>query len=114
MVVFSGFYESHELPPSGNARGIVLSHRDGHQNSQQSGYILHNHCVNCCSGGCRGNMERVVTRWWHSVASGEALAMLHWAICSVSHRRTAMAIKIALDGHILTAVIVIKDHVMVH
>ncbi len=42
MVVFSGFYESHEPPPSGNARGIVLPHRDGHQNGQQSGYMFHN------------------------------------------------------------------------
>jgi hypothetical protein len=44
MVVFNGFYESHEPPPSGNARGIVLPHRDGNQNGHQSGYILH-HCL---------------------------------------------------------------------
>jgi len=30
MVVFSGFYESHEPPPSGDARGIVLPHRNGY------------------------------------------------------------------------------------
>jgi hypothetical protein len=27
MVAFSGFYESHEPPPSGNVRGIVRLHR---------------------------------------------------------------------------------------
>jgi len=30
MGTYSGFYESHEPPPSGDARGIVLPHRDGH------------------------------------------------------------------------------------
>jgi hypothetical protein len=37
MVAFSGFYESHEPPPSGDARGIVLPHRHGHRNGQQRG-----------------------------------------------------------------------------
>jgi len=41
MAAFSGFYESHEPPPLGDARGIIPSHRDGHQNSHQSEYILH-------------------------------------------------------------------------
>jgi hypothetical protein len=36
MVVLSGFYESHELPPSSKARSIVLSHCDGHQNGQKN------------------------------------------------------------------------------
>jgi hypothetical protein len=45
MVAFSGFYESHEPPPSGDAHGIVPPHRDGHQNGQQSGYMLHYCCV---------------------------------------------------------------------
>jgi len=43
-------------------------------------------------------MERVVARWRRLVASGEALIMLHRAMCSVSHQRTAMAIEIARDG----------------
>ena len=77
MVVFSGFYESHEPPPSGDARGIVPAHRGGHQNGQQSGYILHNCCVDHRPGGLRGNTEQVVARWWRPVASGEALVMLH-------------------------------------
>jgi len=41
MVAFSGFNESHEPPPSGDARGIVPPHRNGHQNGQQSEYMLH-------------------------------------------------------------------------
>ena len=36
MVAFSGFYESHEPPPS----GISPPHRDGHRNGQQSGYMF--------------------------------------------------------------------------
>ena len=60
MVVFSGFYESHEPPPLGDARGIVPAHRDGHQNGQQSGHIFHL-CFFCCrSGGRRGDTDRVV------------------------------------------------------
>jgi hypothetical protein len=39
MVMFSGFYESHEPPPSGDACGIVPPHCDGHKNGQKSGYI---------------------------------------------------------------------------
>jgi hypothetical protein len=93
-----GFYERHEPPPSGDARGIVPAHRDGHQNGQQSGYILHNRCVDCRPGNRRGDTERVVTRWRRSVAFGEALVMLHWAMNRVLHRRTAMAIEMACDG----------------
>ena len=98
MVAFSGFYESHEPPLSGDARGIVLPHCDGHRNSQQSGYILHNRCVDCRPGGRRGDTERVVARWRRSVASGEALVMLYRVMCSVLHRRTAMAIEMARNG----------------
>jgi hypothetical protein len=32
------------------------------------------------------------------VASGEALVMLHWAMRSILHRRTAMAIEMACNG----------------
>ena len=98
MEAFSGFYESHKPPPSGDARGIVPAHRDGHQNGQKSGYILHNRCVDCRPGGRRGDTERVVARWRRPVASGKkALVMLHRAMRSVSHRRTATAIEMARD-----------------
>ena len=99
MVAFSGFYESHEPPPSGDVRGIVPPHRDGHRNGQQSGYMLHHCCVNYHPGGCcLGNTEQVVARWRRPVAYGEALVMLHWAMCSILHRRTAMAIKMVRNG----------------
>ena len=39
--------------------------------------------------------ERVLTRWWHPVASSEALVLLHRAMHAVSYRRIAMAIKTA-------------------
>ena len=94
MVAFSGFYESHKPPPSGDALGIIPLHRDGHQNGQQSGYMFHYRCVDCHPGGRRGDTEQVVARWRRPAASGEALVMLHRSMRSVSHWRTAMAIKI--------------------
>jgi len=77
MVAFSGFYESHESPPSGDAHGIIPPHRHGHRNGQQSWYMLHRRFVCCHPGGRRGNTERVVAQWRRPVASGEALVMLH-------------------------------------
>ena len=87
MVAFSGFYESHEPPPSGDVRGILSPHCNHHRNGHQSGYILHYSCVDCRPGGRRG-----------LVASCEALVILHRAMHSVLHRRTAMAIEMARDG----------------
>jgi hypothetical protein len=52
----------------------------------------------CCPGGRWANTERVVDRWQCPVAFGVALDMLHWAMCFLSHRGTAMAIKMANDG----------------
>ncbi len=47
----------------------------------------------CCPGGRWGNMEQVVTRCRHPVASGVALDMLHQAMPSVLLRRTAVTIE---------------------
>ena len=91
-------YESPGPPPSGDARGIVPAHRNGHQNDQQSGYILHLCFVCCHPGGCRGDTEPVVARWRRPVASGEALVMLHWAMPHVPLQRLRTAIKMACDG----------------
>ena len=90
MVAFSGFYESHKAPPSGDARGIVPPHRDGHRNGQQSGCILHLRFVCCCPGGRRGNKEQVAAQWRRPVASGKALFMLHWAMQHVLHQHLRM------------------------
>ncbi len=76
MVAFSGFCESHEPPPSGDVRGIVLPHCHGHQNGQQCGYMLHRRFVCCRPGGCRGNTELVVAQWQRPVASGKP-----WSCC---------------------------------
>jgi len=78
MAAFSGFYESHGPPPSGDARGIVLAHRHGHQNGEQSGHILHGRFVFCRPGVHRGDTEQVVARWRHLVAFVKALDLLHW------------------------------------
>jgi hypothetical protein len=51
----------------------------------------------CCPGGRWGNTEQVVAQWWHPVASGVALDMLHWGKCFRLHRWTAMAIEMAND-----------------
>jgi len=97
MVAFSCFCESHDPPPSGDARSFVPPHRHGHRNGQQSGSMLHCRFVCCPPGGRRGNTERVVAQWRRPVASGEALVMLHREMRSVWHRRTAMAIEMAHD-----------------
>ena len=39
--------------------------------------------------------EQVLAQWWHPVASSEALDLLHWAMCAVTYRHIAMAIKTA-------------------
>ena len=122
-VVFSGFYESHEPPPSGDACGIVPPYHDGHRNGQQSGYMLHYHCVNCCPGGCRDDRKRVVAWWRHPVASG--------FLRSPGYAASGNALHIALahhNGHLnglqqrcicssllpfLLGVIMAKDHVTV-
>ena len=59
------------------------------------GTFFHRHFVCCCPGGCWGNMEQVVARWQHPVASRVALDMLHWVMRFLLHRRTAMAIELA-------------------
>jgi len=98
MVVFSGLYESPGPPPSGDASGILPLHHDDHQNGHQSGYIIYRCFVCCCPGGRQGNTERVVARWQRPVASGVALAMLHWAMPHVSLQRLTMAINMVRRG----------------
>ena len=81
MAAFSGFYESHEPPPLGDECGIVPPHRNGHQNGQQSWYILNRRFDDCRPGGHRGDTEQVVARWQCPVASDVALdIMLHRAM----------------------------------
>ncbi len=77
---------------------VLPPHCDGHRNGQQRGYMLHHRCVDYRPGSRLGNMEQVVAQWRHPVASGEAPVMLHWAMRSVSHRCTAMAIEMARNG----------------
>jgi hypothetical protein len=38
-------------------------------------------------------MDIVLAQWWHSVASSEAVDLLHWTMRKVTYRRIAMAIK---------------------
>jgi hypothetical protein len=40
-------------------------------------------------------LEQVLARWWHPVASSEALDLLHRAMRAVLYRRIPMAIKMA-------------------
>ncbi len=49
----------------------------------------------CCPGGRWGNMERVVARCWHPVASGVVVNMPHQGMPSVSLRCIAVAIETA-------------------
>ncbi len=45
-------------------------------------------------GGCRGNAMQALARWRHTLASSEALVVLHQAMCPASHRRIRMVVKI--------------------
>ena len=65
--------------------------------SKGGGHFAHL-CVDCVPGGHRGDTEQVVARWQSLVAFMKALDLLHRAMRSVSHRRTAMAIENARDG----------------
>jgi hypothetical protein len=98
MAAFSGFYESHEPPPLGDAHGIIPLHRDGYQNGHQSEYILHRCFVCCRPGGRQGDTERVVARWGRPVASGIALDMLHRVMPHVLLQSVTMAIKMVHSG----------------
>jgi hypothetical protein len=46
-------------------------------------------------GGCRGNTEQALARWWHPEASRKTLDVLHWAMHPMLYRRIRMVIKIA-------------------
>ncbi len=98
IAAFSGFMnESHEPPPSGDARGIVPPHCNGHRNGQQRGYILHRCFVDCCHGGRRGYTDQVVARWQRPAASNVALDMLHQAMPRDLLQRLRMTIDVASD-----------------
>jgi hypothetical protein len=43
MAASSGFYQSPELPPLGNALGIATAHPQGHRNGQQRRCICFHH-----------------------------------------------------------------------
>jgi hypothetical protein len=45
-------------------------------------------------GGRRGDAMRALARWRHTLASSEALVVLHWAMRPASHRRIRMVVKI--------------------
>jgi len=98
MAAFSGFHESPRPPPSVDVCGIVPPHCNDHQNGHQSGYILHRHFVCCRPGGCRGDTERVVSRWRLPVAFMKALVMLHWVMSHEPLQRLRTAIEMACDG----------------
>jgi hypothetical protein len=48
-------------------------------------------------GGRRGDTAQALARWWHPVASSEALDVLYWAMCPALYRCIAMAIKIVVN-----------------
>jgi len=62
--------------------------------SKGGGAFAHR-CVDCRPRSRRGDTERVVARWQSLVAFMKALDHLHQTMCSVSHRRTVMAIEMA-------------------
>ncbi len=65
----------------------------------------------CCPGGRWGDLEQVVTRCRHPLASGVALDMLHRAMPSVLPGRTAVAIEMANNrGHSFVIINFVINH----
>ena len=58
-----------------------------------------------------GNTAQALTRWQHSVASSEALDVLHWVMHPALYRCICMAIKIASD---LPAFFIVVDFFVGH
>jgi hypothetical protein len=112
MAAFSGFYESHGPPPSGNELGIVPAHRNGHQSGQQREHILHLCFVCCCPGDPRSDTERLVARWRHLVAFMNAALHSHttMAIVKAQQRRCFCSLSLPYPPDITIA----KNHGMVH
>ena len=77
---------------------ILLPHRDGHQNGQHSGHILHIRFVCCRPGGRRGDTEQVVAQWQHLVAFVKAMVMLHRAMPHGLLQCLCTAIEMACNG----------------
>jgi len=65
--------------------------------SKGGGHVAHR-CVDCVPGGRQGNTEQVVAQWQSLVAFMKALDLLHRAMRSVFHWRTAMATEMARAG----------------
>jgi hypothetical protein len=51
---------------------------------------------NCCSHVPTILSGIILARWWHPVASSEALDLLHQAMRTVTYRRNTMAIEMAI------------------
>jgi hypothetical protein len=45
-----------------------------------------------------GNTAQALNRWWHPVASSEALDVLHQMMCHASYRRTRMGMAVEIDS----------------
>ncbi len=81
-------------------------------------FVYYNKIVN--HGGRRWDTAQALARWWHPVASSVAPDVLHRAMCIVSYRCIAMAIKTASNPPVflsssisLSPTAVAKYHVMV-
>jgi len=55
-------------------------------------------------GGRQGDTVQALARWWHPVASIEALDVLYWVMRPASYRCIAMAIEITSDSPAFFAV----------
>ena len=62
-------------------------------------------------GGRRGYVAQALTQWRHSVASSEALDVLHWMMHPALYRRICMKIQIA---SVLPAFFVIVNFIVGH
>jgi hypothetical protein len=82
----------------GNACGNVLAHCHGHQNDQQIKCIFSSLFYLLLPWLPLGQYAASSCQWWHPVAYGIALDMLHQEMHFILHRRTIMAIDMASGG----------------
>jgi len=60
-------------------------------------------------GGHQDNTAQALARWWHPVASNEALDALHQSMCPALYRRICTAIEITSD---LPAFVIVVDSLL--
>ncbi len=92
-------------PLLGDARGILPVHHHGHRNGQQVWCFFRSFFLACNLIVPRDEMEWILTRWQHPVASSDALDPLLWAMYAVLHWRIIAAVETSCNGGVLFCIV---------